>query len=118
MVQKRKKPMISWLFQSGIRFAFTVDGRAREMKAGINLADNRVPEEKFTLHGMKPVAKVEIFPPHQHPKGSAIQEVFTLVKVTAVTGESRQYGFDEAFIDSYLRVRCVGYNPRFSEVAA
>ena len=88
------------------------------MKTGINVPDKWVPKTIFTMHGDCPVAKVEAFPPKTHPKDTPIHDVLTAVIVTATNGCRRIYGFDEAYIDSYLRMRCVGYNSAFSEVAA
>jgi hypothetical protein len=79
--------------------------------------DKWTPKAVMTLRGVSPVVRVEAFPPNKHPAKSCIRADCTLVLLTAVNGESRQYGFEKAWIDSHLRMRVSGYNPGFEEVA-
>ena len=73
--------------------------------------DKWTPTTTFILrHGQVPVLRVVAHPPGTHNK-SVIVDHMTAVELVTAHG-SRWFGFANAFIDSHLRMRCVGWNPR------
>lgn len=72
------------------------------------------PPTQMTLeHGERPVVGVVAYPPGQHPKGTPIKAEHFAVELKTDVGESGWYGFEEAYIDSTLRMVVGPVNPRF-----
>lgn len=76
-----------------------------------------VPESVMTLQGVRPVIRVIAHAPGNHPPGCPLVTSCTAVEVITDAGR-RWYGVESARIDSYLRMRVSGFNPRFEEMAA
>lgn len=76
--------------------------------------------KKVMVHqaGVRPVVSARIFPPGKHPPATPIVSSMTAVQLVTDTGHSRWFGFDDARINSDLRVvACGGFiNPR-NEIA-
>ena len=70
------------------------------------------PAETMTTQGMQPVLRVIAHPPGtcRHIR----EDLWAVELITPV--QSRFFGFENAFIDSHLQMRCEGYNPLFTEV--
>ena len=85
-------------------------------KNPLSFKEKWTPKKVMTQFGISPVVNVHTFPPGQHPKDSAIKKDLTLVQLTAANGQKRNYGFHNAKIDSYLKMRVSGYDSRFEEI--
>lgn len=85
------------------------------------MKDKWTPATILAFHngkaGIFPVDTVKAFPPNQHPAKCPIKDDMTAVQLISSCGPSRWYGFEKAWIDSHLRMRVSGYDPRFEEVS-
>ena len=67
--------------------------------------------------GIIPVTQTVAYPPGNHPTGCPIKGSLVAVELRTDCG-SRWYGFERAWIDSHLRMRCSGWNQRNELVAS
>jgi hypothetical protein len=81
------------------------------------MRDKWTPETVMTLKGHRPVQTVTAYPPDGHPAGCCIRPDLTVVALQTDCG-TRFYGVKSARIDSYLRMRVSGFDPRFEEMNA
>ena len=67
--------------------------------------------------GMRFVNRASIWPPGTHPSWSPLAEGCYAVELETAEG-SRWWGFPEARIDSFLKVRVCGFSPKNELVMA
>lgn len=71
------------------------------------------PNKVMTLqNGLQPVTQSVFYPAGSHPKNCPIKPSMGVLALTAVTGQTRYYGCDRAYINSELRMVVVGCDNR------
>ena len=78
-----------------------------------DLTPRYAPAQVMTvLHGMQPVVSYRFHPMGQHPEQSPIRSDMGVLRLVTVTGDSRWYGCQRAYINSELRMVVIGTDVR------